>query len=1068
MGFSNLVIRASAGSGKTFQLSNRYLGLAASGVAPDTILATTFTRKAAGEILDRVLIRLAEAVLDDSKLQELARFLDVGPIEKDRCKQLLATMVGRLHRLQISTLDQFFNQLGRCFSLELGLPPGWTIADEAFDRRLRARAVGDLLAKEKTTDTIRLMYMLNKGDIARSVSRELNDLAMKLYDLFLDSPQEAWEQLKTPKPLSPEQFRAAVDQLEHLESPGGKRWQNAFAADLERFLSGDWKNFFSKGIVKPIVSGEMKFYSKEIESPVPEIYLPLINHAKAMLLGTYVSQNRGTRDLLVRFDRTYQDLKREYRALRFEDIPRRLGPFFDSGRLSSAFFRLDAQVSHLLLDEFQDTSMAQWEVLRPLARRIVEHTNGEPEEIGRSFFCVGDVKQAIYSWRGGVAEIFEAIAEELDGLCQETLEQSFRSSPVVIDLVNRIFKSLKSNPALISHPKAASRWAERFFKHSTARENLAGYATLEAAPRVDEPTDQTTTTLFHAADRIAQLKQQTPWAQIGVLVRNNKNIVPLISRLKILGVETSEEGGNPLTDSPAVELIVSALKLADHPGDTVARFHLANSPLAGPLAIATHDDDRAAWAFSKKVRHQLTVDGYGPTLTEWAELVEPICSPRDAGRLRGLVELAYRCDETPPERVDRFLEQVAAEKVESPSSGDVRVMTVHKSKGLQFDIVVLPDLDNQLIGRPPEIVAGHPKPTAPIERVCRYIPKDIQPVLSKPFQEMFKRHQTAQVEESLCLLYVAITRAIHAIHIIVAPSKPNENTFPKTYAGILRAAMIGADEPLEPETVPFESGDRSWFATDGEKSGEKSADKDTDSDQRGPVSEPLPERIELAQSSSRPARSWNRRTPSSLEGNEATSVTLADRLRIDGDFARRRGTIMHGWFETIDWLDEQPIDREKLLDIGKRIDPTGSDLNSLLDQFEKAIEQKNIRAALSRSTYLDATDDPTPIHTNAQIGRPLWKVLPEYHFAVRTADEMLSGSIDRLTLLYDADLIVGADIIDFKTDRIDLAGLAERAEYYRPQLEAYREAVQKSFGLPMEKISIRLAFVRLDQVVRIG
>ena len=590
MGFSNLVIRASAGSGKTFQLSNRYLGLAACGVLPDTILATTFTRKAAGEILDRILIRLAEAVLDESKREELARFLDLGPIDENQCKQLLTTMVGRLHRLQISTLDQFFNRLGRCFSLELGLPPGWTIADEAFDKRLRARAVGNLLAEEKTTDAIRLMHMLGKGDIARSVSNQMNDLVTDLYGMFLDSPREAWEQLRGPKPLSPEAFRQAVDRLEHLESPGGKRWQTAFAADLERFLSGDWENFFSKGIVKAIVSGEMKFYRKEVEPPVVDVYLPLISHAKAMLLNLYTNQNRGTRDLLVRFDRAYRDLKREYRALRFEDITRRLGPFFDSDRLGSAFFRLDAHVAHLLLDEFQDTDPAQWKVLRPLARRIVDRTKNEPEEIERSFFCVGDVKQAIYGWRGGVAEIFETIAGELDGLSQETLEQSFRSSPIVIDVVNRIFEPLRSNPALEDHPKAASRWAERFLKHSTARENLAGYAAMEVAPRTDESTDQTMTTLYHAAERIARLRRQAPRAQIGVLVRSNKRIVPLISRLRLLGIEASEEGGNPLTDSPAVQLLVSALTLADHPGDTVARFHLANSPLASALRLGDHDD----------------------------------------------------------------------------------------------------------------------------------------------------------------------------------------------------------------------------------------------------------------------------------------------------------------------------------------------------------------------------------------------------------------------------------------------------------------------------------------------
>ena len=439
----------------------------------------------------------------------------------------------------------------------------------------------------------------------------------------------------------------------------------------------------------------------------------------------------------------------------------------------------------------------------------------------------------------------------------------------------------------------------------------------------------------------------------------------------------------------------------------------------------------------------MTVDGYGQTLGEWAELVEPLCSPRDAGRLRGLVELGYRCEANPPERIDRFLEQIAAEKVESPSAGDVRVMTVHKSKGLQFDIVVLPDLDNRILGQTPQIVVGRPKPTASIERVCRYIPKELQPTLSEPFQAMFQQERTAKVEESLCLLYVAITRAIHALHLIVAPSNLNEKNIPKTYTGFLRAALVGSNGLLEPETIPFESGNRYWFAKDADQPVDRSDGKDDATVETSPADAPRPKRIELAKAANRPARSWNRRTPSSLEGTEATSVILADRLRLDGHKARRRGTIMHGWFETIDWLDEQSIDREKLLEIGKWIDPVSSDLNSLLDEFEKTIEQKNIHAVLCRSTYIDKSDDPTPIHATTQIGSPRWEVLPEYHFAVRTGGEMLTGSIDRLTFLYDADSIVGADIIDFKTDRIEMAGLAERTEYYRPQLEGVSRSCPK-------------------------
>ncbi len=633
MGFSNRVIRASAGTGKTFQLSNRYLALAAANEPPDSILATTFTRKAAGEILDRVLIRLAEAVLDDTKRETLETFLGTDSLSAERVQILLETMVRRLHRLRVSTLDQFFNQLGRCFCLELGLPPGWAIAEETLDDRMRAEAVHALLAEQETADAVRLMHLLSKGEVTRSIARQIQELVLGLHEVYLDAPEAAWDRLKERRSLAPEAFRSFVLQLDELELPKHKNWAKAVAKDQALLLEGQWEDFLKGGLAKKILEGEEKYYSKPIEQPVRDVYLPLIDHARAIILNMFINQNRATRDLLARFDKAYTHLKGKHRAMRFEDITRRLSAFVDSDRLGSAFYRLDAQTAHLLLDEFQDTSSIQWRVLRPFAQGVVggatENEKSRPRTKNssgarlRSFFCVGDVKQAIYGWRGGVAEIFEAIQEELTGLETDTLEQSFRSSPEVIETVNRVFGPLKSNPALRNYPEAASKWHGRFLDHSTARDELKGYCCVEVAPAAEGSTDQAKTTLLYAAERIAELKKQAPTAGIGVLVRRNAEIGLLISRLRALGVEASEEGGNPLTDSPAVELLLSVLKLADHPGDTVARYHVARSCLAEPLGLLRHDDDEAAWNLSREVRRRLATDGYGRTLCDWAERVAP-------------------------------------------------------------------------------------------------------------------------------------------------------------------------------------------------------------------------------------------------------------------------------------------------------------------------------------------------------------------------------------------------------------------------------------------------------------
>ncbi len=133
--------------------------------------------------------------------------------------------------------------------------------------------------------------------------------------------------------------------------------------------------------------------------------------------------------------------------------------------LGSLSFRLDARIDHLLLDEFQDTSPQQWRVIQPWAERVTAGADGT------SFFCVGDVKQAIYGWRGGIAEIFDAIDRQLPGLTPQSLNTSFRSSPPVIDAVNHIFTHLAEHPNLGRAEPAVKRWSQRF---RTAYDAAAG------------------------------------------------------------------------------------------------------------------------------------------------------------------------------------------------------------------------------------------------------------------------------------------------------------------------------------------------------------------------------------------------------------------------------------------------------------------------------------------------------------------------------------------------------------------------------------------------------------------
>ena len=173
----HVVIRASAGTGKTFQLTKRYLSLLNAGASPAQILAVTFTRKAAGEILDRLLVGLAEAAHTPAALQALQQHMTGPVLDRRRCVDLLQVLLRDLHQLQISTLDSFFIQIARGLALELGLPVDWQIVEDLDDQRLRMEAMQAFLAEDALADLVHLLRLLSKGEAPRSVVGVLDAVA---------------------------------------------------------------------------------------------------------------------------------------------------------------------------------------------------------------------------------------------------------------------------------------------------------------------------------------------------------------------------------------------------------------------------------------------------------------------------------------------------------------------------------------------------------------------------------------------------------------------------------------------------------------------------------------------------------------------------------------------------------------------------------------------------------------------------------------------------------------------------------------------------------------------------
>ncbi len=1028
--FANLVIRASAGTGKTFQLSNRYIALACAGELPEQILAVTFARKAAGEILGRVLLRLAEAALDPRKASALAKEVDEPALDQARATRELRQLIQRLHRLRIGTLDSFFVQMATHFSLELGFTPGWTIVDEIGDQELRADAIQAVLDGKDTGDIVALLQLLSKGDVTRSVTSQIWDAVGSLYTLYRETPRDAWHALKRPKELSVDEVEGARQMLAAVPLPQHKSWANRRNADVQYVATGDWLALIRGGIAGQILCGIDTYYGKTIEPEVRAAYEPLIGQARAVIVKQLANQTESTWKLLDDFHAEYEQLKLRAGQWRFDDVSRKLADSLNDGKLDRPGYRLDSPLAHLLLDEFQDTSLAQWEVVRPFAKEVTLGGHG-------SFFCVGDVKQAIYGWRGGLSEIFDTVVAHLEGLEHKSLKESYRSCQAVIDTVNRVFQKIADNPAL-EDTKAPARyaavrqsWKERYEEHSTARNDLDGHCRLVLAPRSETQGDAT---LEFAAHEIRRLVRRHPGRTVGVLVRTNASVAQLIYHLRNDAVQpilASEEGGNPLTDSAAVQLVLSLLKIADHPGDTVARFHVAESPLAKVVKLVDHGDHAAARRLAAQVRHQLGVDGYGRTIDGWVKELAPHANARELNRLLQFVEMAYKYDAAATTRTTDFIRHVEGTKVEDPTSALVRVMTVHQAKGLQFDMVVLPELDKLLRGQVRPVAVDRDEAGGPVTLVCRYAGEDVQPMLPKKFQQMFDKSPDQAVNESLCLLYVAMTRAVHALHMIVAPPAENARSVAKSFAGVLLAALADKSRAIEPGAIVYEHGDETW-------SDSKSVEHDA-----APSVELL--KVKLRKESSTPRRALTRQTPSSLQGGD--KVDLARRMQLDNTRALGRGSLFHKWFECLAWLDDgEPTDNE-LLEAVRGTPSAECDLPNELKEYRAILQRPQVREVLSRAAYMKGRRD---IRLEGNREQP---------FILQEGEKLIRGAIDRLVLVYQGEKLVEAEVLDYKTDQLSGGKIAEAVEHYRPQMDAYRRAAAQYTGLDMKRVTAKLVFV---------
>ncbi|MCK5584518.1 UvrD-helicase domain-containing protein, partial [Candidatus Bipolaricaulota bacterium] len=329
--------------------------------------------------------------------------------------------------------------------------------------------------------------------------------------------------------------------------------------------------------------------------------LSLVAHIVHVNLESAMQRTEGTYALLNRYNAEYETSTRAGGTLTFEDAQFLLSSTNqrNNGTCLSRQpsqenrlcidYRLDARLDHWLLDEFQDTSDLQWDVLSNLAEEILQDDSGQ-----RSFFIVGDVKQAIYGWRGGNPRLFGMLLDLYEEVIEtKTLTASQRSCPAIIKMVNDTFGELPSNKL---PPGAIASWTRFWEPHESAERpaRFNGIATLLEPPCDGGDYKPTAEDRYRiVAGLLNEIEPLKRGLSVAVLVRSNGDGKAVVDYLRSAcpGLPVVHEGRAAIVDNPVVSLMLSLVKFAAHPGDMYAWRHLQMSPLATTLDLRHHTRD---------------------------------------------------------------------------------------------------------------------------------------------------------------------------------------------------------------------------------------------------------------------------------------------------------------------------------------------------------------------------------------------------------------------------------------------------------------------------------------------
>ena len=1043
----NLLIRASAGTGKTFSLATRYLRLMLfDKVDPARIVALTFSRAAAQEIYTKILERLWKAAECEKNAKEESEEICKGLVGvseswgKAKFASLLRRLLDTQHLGTIATLDSFILRMVRNFPLEMGFQHAVEVLDPADEGEAVQDALRVILqGTEKADDFIRAFAAARDGNLPRVLEYKIAEMLKTWRKFYEHNPDcRSW---------TVESMLAALGIPEKSECPdlsdlpfcqiqrkNAVSYEERFA-ELCRSYDGS-KGVFdvADGIKKLMLhflhnddaeSYEYDFYSKHYVFDCGKDGAAAIRAAIRHMFNLYVhrclKQIKAKIDFVGFVEDVYNGNSRRKGRLTFSDFTKFSAAKEGSKKalaLENLEYRFDEKFNHWALDEFQDTSELQWTCLRKLIEEAA--TSGD----GRTVMTVGDLKQSIYTWRGGNDAPFKemmswgAFTDAEFGRIEDS-DTSYRYEKNICDFVNAVFgpKNMRGGGIL---PSERSKAIERWLSGDCWKEHLPVFK--DGHPKagdyvkvlgVSDPEGRTNMEALLPA-LVDELKRV--WAaheasggneSVGILVRTNDEGNEIAERLRSEGIPVVWEGMSAISDVPVVNALVDLLRLSEHPEDSFA-WAVVNDlfPVCSTLFPQRHGGEPKADYVdhvSRAVAASLSHQGLSRTLQEFCRALSEDSvglDPLSKQRLREMVAVAVAYEQRNASRfsIDGFEAFLAAssKREQGTSSDVVRILTIHRSKGLTLDRVFVPIAEgvDKWLGDPGKqgllYAAGG-------DWVLPYLSADVaalNPETAKARSEMADE----QLLSNIRTYYVALTRARKAMCVIVPLAERNDakpffrDVIASAFPEFPRRKLDNGYE------IVFEQGVEPKFVKPEPSAAGKDVRAGRQTWRHDKSAEPV-ERV----------------SPSSLGHRDfaALGLSASELFSENAGEAAKRGVEIHGQYAAIEWADDQV-------------------LANLPPAFHVAFAKPSPEATVWREKSYEIYRDGT--------GRGVWE----------------TGQFDRVVFTGEG-AAREAVIYDFKTNAPKSGESPEAFERrmcrtYAPQMNAYRAALETLTGLPSSRI----------------